>query len=117
MAGEIALGGGGAVGADRGQPGGVGGGPGIGAVQLAPAVDQLEERLDPRGAAPRLRNTQLPSLRRSARPASIRIFTWRETRGWLCPSTWASSPTDKLHRAQQHQDPHPGRIGQRSEDA
>ena len=47
MAGEIALGGGGAVGADRGEPGGVGGGPGILAVELGPAVEQLEQRLDP----------------------------------------------------------------------
>ena len=46
-----------------------------------------------RGRGPRLRNTQLPSLRRSARPASIRMRTWRETRGWLWPSTCASSPT------------------------
>jgi hypothetical protein len=33
------------------------------------------------------------SRRRSARPASHRIFTWRDTRGWLCPSTCANSPT------------------------
>ena len=69
-----------------------------------------------RGRGPRLRNTQLPSLRRSARPASIRIRTWRETRGWLCPSTCASSPTRELHGAQQHQDPKPGRIRQSRED-
>ena len=40
------------------------------------------------------RNTQLPSLRRSTSPASARIRTWRETRGWLWPSSCASSPTD-----------------------
>ena len=39
-------------------------------------------------------NTQLPSLRRSSTFASARILRWRETRGWLCPRTWASSPTD-----------------------
>ena len=43
---------------------------------------------------PSATNTQLPSLRRSASPASHRILTWRDTRGWLCPSTCASSPTD-----------------------
>ena len=48
MAGEIALGGGGAVGAHRGEPGGVGGDPRILAVQLRPAVEQLEQGLDPR---------------------------------------------------------------------
>ena len=51
VAGEIALGGGGAVGAHGGEPGGVGGGPGIGAVELGPAVDQLEQGLDPRPRA------------------------------------------------------------------
>ena len=50
MAGEIALGGGGAVGAHRGEPGGIGRDPGILAVQLGPAVEQLEERLGPRRA-------------------------------------------------------------------
>ena len=30
----------------------------------------------------------------STSPASPRILTWRETRGWLCPRTCASSPTD-----------------------
>ena len=115
MAGEIALGGGGAVGAHRGEPGGVGRDPGILAVQLGPAVEQLEQaaRCAPRG--PRLRNTQLPSLRRSARPASIRILTWRETRGWLCPSTCASSPTDSSIARSSSEDAQPRRIGQSGE--
>ena len=51
VAGEIAGRGGGAVGAHRGEPGGVGLGPGIGAVDLRPAVDQLEQGLDPRPRA------------------------------------------------------------------
>ena len=114
MAGEIALGGGGAVGADRGEPGGVGGDPGIVAVELGPAVEQLEQAARSAARAPRLRNTQLPSLRRSARPASIRILTWRETRGWLCPSTCASSPTDSSIARSSIEDPQPRRIGQRA---
>ena len=39
-----------------------------------------------RSGAAIARNTQLPSLRRSTMPASARILTWRETRGWL----WSS---------------------------
>ena len=62
VAGEIALGGGGAVGAHRGEPGGVGGGPGIVAVELGPAVDELEQAARSAARGPRLRNTQLPFL-------------------------------------------------------
>ena len=47
-----------------------------------------------RSASASVRKTQLPSLRRSSTPASARIFRWRDTRGWLWPSTCASSPTD-----------------------
>ena len=47
-----------------------------------------------RSGSASVRNTQLPSLRRSTTPASARILRWRETRGWLWPSTCASSPTD-----------------------
>ena len=53
MAREIALGRGGAVGADRGEPRGIGGGPGIVAVNLGPALEQLEQ--SGVGARPRRR--------------------------------------------------------------
>ena len=45
-------------------------------------------------ASASIRNTQLPSLRRTTSPLSARMRTWRDTRGWLCPSNCASSPTD-----------------------
>ena len=68
-----------------------------------------------RSASASVRNTQLPSLRRSSTPASARILRWRETRGWLCPSTCASSPDRQLHQPQQRDDAQPRRIGKRLE--
>jgi hypothetical protein len=56
--------------------------PRVLAVKLGPAVEQAKSGSTRAGSA-RLRNTQLPSLRRSARPASIRILTWR-------PRPWAA---------------------------
>ena len=47
VGGEIKLGRGGPVGADGGEAGGVGGGPGILAVELGPALERGEQRLDP----------------------------------------------------------------------
>ena len=89
---EIARRGLGAVGADRGEAHRVGLEQSA-AVGVEPLVEQVDQR---RGAFPPVsaRNTQLPSLWRSISPESARILTWRETRGWLWPSTWASSPTD-----------------------
>ena len=93
MAGEIAVGGFGALGAD-----------GLGARRVG-CEQGLRSRRRPRRRPVRtsarrgrgsasVRKTQLPSLRRSSTPASARILRWRETRGWLCPRTCASSPTD-----------------------
>ena len=92
VAGEIAVRGLRALGANRFGPRGVRREKRLRSAR-PPSVDQREHRLDPTASAS-VRNTQLPSLRRSSTPASARIFRWRDTRGWLCPSTCASSPTD-----------------------
>ena len=93
MAGEIAVGGLGALGADGFGARRVGGEQrlrrGVGPVRRSSANSGST-----RSRSASVRNTQLPSLRRSSTPASARILRWRDTRGWLCPSTWASSPTD-----------------------
>ena len=93
MAGEIAVGRLGALGADRF------GARGVGCEQRlrsrASAQSSISANIgSTRSASASVRNTQLPSLRRSSTPASARIFRWRDTRGWLWPSTCASSPTD-----------------------
>ena len=93
MGGEIAVGGFGALGADRLGPRGIGGEQRVG--RRRRAQWSISANIGSiRSASASVRNTQLPSLRRSSTPASARIFRWRETRGWLWPSTCASSPTD-----------------------
>ena len=113
MGGEIAAGRFGALGADRLGPRGVGGEQRVGGI-VGPCVDQREQRRDAARSAS-VRNTQLPSLRRSSTPASARIFKWRDTRGWLWPSTCASSPTDNSIRRSKREDAQPGRVGKRLE--
>jgi hypothetical protein len=115
MAGEIAFGRGGPVGTDGGEAGGIGGDPGILAVLLGPASEQLEQGSTRGRSTEADEHPAAPPLRRSARPASIRILTWRETRGWLCPSTCAISPIDSSMARRSMDDPEPGRIGQRGE--
>ena len=93
VGGEIAGGGLGALGADGFGPRRVGGeqrARSTASAQLSISANNGSAR----SASARVRNTQLPSLRRSSTPASARILRWRETRGWLWPSTCASSPTD-----------------------
>ena len=114
MAGEIAAGGLGPLGADGLGAGGV-------RSEQRPGRHRRPSRRPARTSArpgpgrPGVRNTQLPSLRRSSTPASARIFKWRDTRGWLWPSTCASSPDRQLHQPQQGDDAQPRRVGERLE--
>ena len=114
MAGEIAVGGLGALGAD-----GLGAGR-VGSEQRAGRTRPPRRRSARTSARrardrPSVRNTQLPSLRRSSTPASARIFKWRDTRGWLCPSTCAKLADRQLHDPQQGEDAQPRRVGERLE--
>ena len=59
-----------------------------------------------------VRKTQLPSLRRSTAPASARMRTWRETRGWLCPGAAPSSPTDSSILRNSARITQPRRVGE-----
>ena len=93
MAGEIAVRGLGALGADRFDPRRIGGEQRA-AVAASAQLSMSANIGSTRSASASVRNTQLPSLRRSSTPASARIFRWRDTRGWLWPRTCASSPTD-----------------------
>jgi hypothetical protein len=115
MGGEIALGGGGAVGADGGEAGGVGGGPGVLAVELGPAFEGGEERLDPGGLgeaqehpAPLLsalgeagldQDPDVPRDPRLALPEHLGELAHRQ-----------------LHRAEQGEDPEASGIAKGTED-
>jgi hypothetical protein len=115
LAGEIALGGGGAVGAHGGEPGGVCGRPGIVAVQLAPAVDQLEERLDPAARAEAEKHPAALLAPFGEAGVDQDLHMTRDARLALAQDLGQFAHA-QLHRAQQHEYPHPGRIRQCSED-
>ena len=115
MGGEIALGGGGAVGADGGEAGGVGGGPGILAVELRPALERGEERLDParigeaeEHPAPLLAALGEAGLDQDPDVARDPRLALAEHLGELADR--------QLHRPQQGEDAQPRRIAQRAED-
>ena len=115
MGGEIAFGGGGPVGSDGGEAGGVGGGPGILAVELGPALERGEERLDPGGLgeaqehpAPLLAALGEAGLDQDPDVARDPRLALAEHLGELADR--------QLHRPKQSEDPEPGRIAQRSED-
>ena len=109
VAGEIAGRGGGAVGAHRGQAGGVGGGPGIGAVDVGPAVEQLEQGL---GARPRAEAEEHPAplLAALGQAGVDQDADVARDPGLALPEHLGELADAQLHRAQQHQDPKPGRI-------
>ena len=114
MAGEIAFGRGGAVGTDGGEAGGIGGDPGILAVLLGPAVQQLEQGLDPR---PLTEADEHPApLLASLGEAGVDQDLDVAGDARLALSQHLRDLTDRqFHGAQEHDDPEPGRIGQRGE--
>ena len=114
VAGEIAVGRFGALGADGFGTRGVGGEQRLRSPR-PPIGRSSANKGSTRSASASVRNTQLPSLRRSSTPASARILRWRETRGWLWPSTCASSPTDSSISRSKRDDAQPRRIGKRLE--
>jgi hypothetical protein len=115
MAGEIAFGRRGPIGADGGEARGVGGNPGILAIPLGPAVEQLEQGLDPRPLAEADEHPAafLAPLGKAGVDQDLDVAG--DAR--LALSQDLRDLADRqLHGAQQHDDPEPGRIGQRGED-
>jgi hypothetical protein len=115
MAGEIAFGGGGAVGADRGEPGGIGRNARGLAVELAPPVEQLEQGFE--AGAPAEADEHPAAFLAPLGEAGVDQDLDVAGHARLALAEHLRDLTDgQLHRAQQHQDPEPRRIGQRGKD-
>ena len=115
MAGEIALGGGGAVGADRGEPGGVGRDPGIVAVELGPAVEQLRTAARSAPASAEAQEHPAAFLAPLGEAGVDQDLDVARDARLALPEHLGELADRQLHRPQQREDAQPVGIGKRLE--